>query len=145
MSGSEALVRAAASVNGAAAASLVEAAIGAALDGGFEASVAVVDNAGVLRSFARTDGAPFLTVDIAIGKAWTAVSLGYPSHVWNQLSADPAFAPLARLPRVVAVGGGYPLRSGGMVVGAIGVSGGTTQQDQDAAIAAMRGVGFDVG
>lgn len=132
------------SVTLSAAASLVDTARELAEAAGFQAAIAVVDEAGVLRAFQRTDGAPFLTADIAINKAWTAASLGHPTHVWNALTANPTVAPLANLPHVVAVGGGYPLKENGKVVGAIAISGGTSQQDQDAACEAMRRLGFDV-
>lgn len=132
------------SVTRSAAASLVDTALALAEAAGFQAAVAVVDEAGALRAFQRTDGAPFLTADIAINKAWTAASLGHPTHIWNALTGNPAVAPLANLPRVVAVGGGYPLKENGKVVGGFAISGGTTQQDQDAACEAMRQLGFDV-
>lgn len=132
------------SVTRSAAASLVDTALELAEAAGFQAAIAVVDEAGVLRAFQRADGAPFLTADIAINKAWTAASLGHPTHVWNALTANPGVAPLANLPRVIAVGGGYPLKENGKVVGGFAISGGTTQQDQDAACEAMRRLGFDV-
>jgi uncharacterized protein GlcG (DUF336 family) len=122
---------------------LVEAALDAMSAASFEGAVAVVDPAGAMCAFARTDFARFLTIDLAIGKAWTAASLGHPTHIWNALVADPAHAPMAQLPRVVAVGGGYPLREKGRVVGAVGVSGGTTAQDQETALAAIVRAGFD--
>lgn len=131
------------SVSGKATAGLIDAALDAVAAAEFEGSVAVVDTAGALRGFARTDGAHFLTIELSVGKAWTAASLGYPTHVWNRLMADPSHAPMGHLPRVVAVGGGYPLRLDGRLVGAIGVSGGRGEQDQEAAIAAMGAVGFD--
>ena len=133
------------SINRQAAAALIEAALAAARDIGIEAAVAITDATGNLRAFERTDGAPFLTVDVAIDKAWTASSFGYATHVWNDyITADPKVAPLAYRPRMVAVGGGYPIREGGKLIGGIGISGGNYQQDQDAAVAALHRLGFDV-
>lgn len=143
MAALETLSNPAASVSRDAAARLIAVVLAAIAREEFEGSVAVVDRAGTLRAFASTDGARWLTVDLAIGKAWTAASLGHPTGLWNKLSADPAFAPMAQLPRVVAVGGGYPLFEQGQLVGAIGVSGGTTEQDEAAALAAIALVGFD--
>lgn len=116
----------------------------AAKAAGFEAAVAVTDATGALRAFERSDGAPFLTAEVATNKAWTAASYGYPTHVWNDYVTDPKIAPLQNLPRMMAVGGGYPLLVDGRLVGGIGISGGTyTQdQDQDAAEAALKAVGF---
>lgn len=133
----------AASVSRTTAIRLIEAAIDTAMNGKFEASVAVVDAAGILKAFASTDHARFLTVDLAIGKAWTAASLGHPTHVWNSLTQDTLHASLANLPRVVPIGGGYPLFENGHLIGAIGASGGTTQQDQDAACLAIGMIGLD--
>ena len=133
-----------ASVSRDAAAALVEAALAAARELGFEAAVAVTDATGVLRAFERHDGAPFLTAEVAIDKAWTAASYGYPTHVWNAYVADPKVAPLANLPRMMPVGGGHPLLDGGKLVGGVGVSGGNADQDRQAAELAMAKIGFPV-
>jgi uncharacterized protein GlcG (DUF336 family) len=134
-----------ASINRQAAAALIEAALRAAHDIGIEVAVAVTDATGHLRAFERTDGAPFLTVDVAIDKAWTASSFGYATHVWNDyITADPKVAPLAYRPRMVAVGGGYPILEDGKLIGGIGISGGNYQQDQQAAVAALRQLDFKV-
>jgi len=73
----------AASITRAAATSLVEAAREAAGKIGIEVAIAVTDSAGNLKLFERTDGAPFLTAEVATGKAWTASSYGIATHVWN--------------------------------------------------------------
>lgn len=123
---------------------LIDAALAACKDIGIEAAVAVVDATGTLRAFERSDGCPFLAAEVALNKAWTAASYGYPTHVWNQYISDPAVGPLANLPKMMAVGGGYPLLDGGKLIGAIGISGGNVQQDQGAATAALKAVGFEV-
>lgn len=131
-----------ASVTREAANALIDAALEAACLASFAASVAVVDAAGKLRAFQRADEATFFTVDVAVGKAWTAAASGFPTHAWNDLVADPQIAPLGHLPGMVAVSGGYPLRDNGRLIGGIGVSGGTCQQDNDAAARALIEVGF---
>lgn len=68
-----------ASVSCAAAAALLETAERAAGEFGFEAAIAVVDPGGALKAFWRSDGAAFLAVEVAINKAWTAASFGYPT------------------------------------------------------------------
>ncbi len=99
-----------ASINRETAVALIAAALAAARSIGIPAAVAVVDATGNLRAFERTDDAPFLTVDVAIDKAWSSASFGYPTHVWNDyVTKDPKVAPLAYRPRMVAVGGGYPI------------------------------------
>jgi uncharacterized protein GlcG (DUF336 family) len=135
----------AAFINREAAVALIEAALAAARQIGIEAAVAVTDATGNLRAFERTDGAPFLTAEVAIDKAWTASSFGFATHVWNDyVTSDPKVAPLAHRPRMVAVGGGYPIVENGKLIGGIGISGGNYQQDQEAAEAALRHLGFDV-
>ena len=132
-----------ASITRAAAVALVTAAHTAAAALKIELAVAVTDPGGHLVAFERTDGAPFLTGEVAIRKAWTASSYGVATHVWNGYIADPKVAPLANVPGLMPVGGGNPVKDGGKLVGGIGVSGGTAQQDQDIAEAALRSVGFD--
>lgn len=134
-----------ASINRESAVALIDAALKAAREIGIPAAVAVVDATGYLRAFERTDDAPFLTVDVAVDKAWSSASFGYPTHVWNDyVSNDPKVAPLAYRPRMVAVGGGYPVLEEGKRIGGIGISGGTYQQDQDACVAALTALGFEL-
>ncbi len=132
------------SVTLAAASALIQAALKAAKEAGFEAAVAITDATGSLRAFERTDGTPFLAADVAISKAWTAASYGYPTHVWNQYVQDPAVAPLAYHPRLMAVGGDYPLLDRGKLVGGIGVSGGDAAQDQSVCESALKALGFEL-
>ncbi len=134
-----------ASITRSAAAALIEASRAQAHKLGIEVTVAVTDAAGHLRAFERTDGAPFLTVNIAIDKAWTAAAFGLPTHVWNKiLTHDAQAAQLAHQPRLVAVGGGYPIVENGTLIGALGISGGTYLEDQQAAEGALAAQGFDV-
>lgn len=109
---------------------------------GFAATIAITDAGGHLRAFERADTAAFLTVDVAIDKAWTAVSFGLSTQQWNQYMAEPAVAPLAHHPRVTPVGGGMPIFHEGQLVGGLGISGGTSVQDHEAAEEALRRVGF---
>ncbi|WNV86939.1 heme-binding protein [Umezawaea sp. Da 62-37] len=132
------------SISRAAAVALVEAVREAARGIGFGVAVAVTDPGGHLRAFERTDDVPFLPAEVAVDKAWTAVAFRTPTHVWNDYVADPRIAPLQHHPRVVAVGGGYPVVLDGEVIGGLGVSGGTYAQDQEAAEAALAALGFTV-
>ncbi len=133
-----------ASITRDAAAALVAAARAMAGSLGVEVAVAVTDAGGHLTAFERMDGAPFLTTEVAINKAWTAASYGLATHDWNGHVADPKLAPLGNIPRFMPVGGGNPARHGGKLVGGIGVSGGNARQDQDIAEAALASLGFDV-
>ena len=133
-----------ASITQDAARALIAAANAASRDIGIQVTIAVTDAGGHLAALTRDDGAPFLSVDVAIDKAWTATSFGLPTHVWSDLIADPQVAQLAHRPRLVAVGGGVPIVVDGRVVGGIGISGGNARQDRDAAEIALRALGFEV-
>lgn len=114
----------------------------ACADRGFAATIAITDAGGHLRAFERSDSVPFLTVDVAIDKAWTAASFGMATHQWNQYMAEPAVAPLANHPRLMPVGGGMPIFHEGRLIGGIGISGGTSVQDHEAAEEALRRAGL---
>ncbi len=137
-------VMATASVTCEAANALIEAAMKAGRDLGFDAAVAVTDATGNLRAFQRADGAPFFTAEVAVAKAWTAASCGIPTHVWNDYIADPKLAPLANVRKLMAVGGGLPLFHDRMLIGGIGVSGGSHEQDRQAASTAVASLGFEM-
>ena len=102
---------------------------------GIEVAIAVVDQAGNLKAFARMDGAPLLSSRIAQDKAWTAAAFGIPTHAWWDLVKDepPLLHGIVKTDRLIVFGGGVPLRSAGEVVGGIGVSGGSADQDRELA------------
>ena len=133
-----------ASITRDAAQALIAAAEAASRDIGIKVTIAVTDAGGHLSALTRHDGAPFLSVNVAIDKAWTAASFGLPTHVWADVIANPQVASLAHQPRLVAVGGGVPIVRDGRVIGGIGISGGNAQQDRDAAEIALKAMGFEV-
>ncbi|MGH8998515.1 MAG: GlcG/HbpS family heme-binding protein [Acidimicrobiia bacterium] len=101
--------------------------------------IAVTDESGNLVSFSRMDGAPLLSVDIAVDKAYTAIGFGIPTHQWHDFVKDDP--PLAQghshIKRLVIFGGGYPLVVDGQIVGGIGVSGGHYSEDMKVAEAGV--------
>jgi uncharacterized protein GlcG (DUF336 family) len=123
---------------------LIVAARNACRDIGIEVTIAVTDAGGHLKAFERSDKAAFLTADVAIDKAWTAASFGLPTQTWSAIIENKPVAQLAHRPRMVAVGGGYPIIVQGEVVGGIGISGGTAQQDHDACEIALKHLGFEL-
>lgn len=133
-----------ASISQAAATALIQAARAACDEIGIEVTIAVTDNAGHLKAFERSDKAPFLTAEVAIDKAWTAASFGLATHVWNSIIGNSEVAQLAHRPRLVAVGGGYPILVDEQVVGGLGISGGNALQDQQACEIALKATDFDV-
>ncbi|MEU9184539.1 heme-binding protein [Streptomyces sp. NPDC048484] len=132
------------SVTQAAAGALIAAVRTAAARIGFTAAIAVTDQGGHLKAFDRADDAPFLTAEVALDKAWTAAAFHIPTHAWNDYLANPRVAPLAGHPRLTAVGGGYPITENGRCIGGLGLSGGSYEQDQQAAEEALAALGFEL-
>ena len=103
--------------------------------------IAVVDQGGNLVAFARMDNAWIGSIDIAINKAWTARAFDMPTKMLAKISnpGDQAFGiHNSNGGRVMIFGGGVPLKRDGEVVGAIGVSGGTVDQDVKCAEAGVK-------
>jgi uncharacterized protein GlcG (DUF336 family) len=134
----------ASSITRSCATALIEAVHRAAQEIGFAAAVAVTDAGGHLKAFDRSDDAPFLAAEVAVDKAWTAASYRIPTHAWNTYLTNPQIAPLAHHPRLMPVGGGYPVTENGQVIGGLGISGGTYEQDQQAAETALSTLGFEL-
>lgn len=93
-------------------------------DAGYQVAVAVVDRGGLTQVLLRDRFAGPHTPDMAVDKAWTAVSFRTNTADLAQLSAPgkPASGVRHR-PRVASVGGGLMIQGGGSLLGAIGVSG----------------------
>ncbi len=90
--------------------------------------VAIVDPAGLLVYFERMDNAQYASIPIAIDKAKSAALFRRPTKVWEDLVTKGATR-LLGLRGAVPSEGGVPLVSGGKIIGAIGASAGTPQQD----------------
>jgi glc operon protein GlcG len=92
-------------------------------------NIAVVDTHGDLVAFARMDGAQLASINISQGKARTAARFRRESRVlYNAFETGHGY--VATLdPTLVASPGGWPLIEGGKLIGAIGCSGGTGDQD----------------
>ena len=128
------------------AATLLEAARTEADGIGVPMSVAVMDPAGHLVAFTRMDGAPWVSADVAQGKAWTAAAYGQPSDAQKQ-KADglPNFSTAITAMthgRYTPQTGAVPVYRDGALLGALGASGGTGDQDQDVCSTAVQGSGF---
>ena len=102
-------------------------------------SCAVVDSRGDLIALGRMDGARFLTTDVARGKALTSALFGQPSGALGQFGSSPFFQNLntAAQGRIYQIQGAVPIMRNNQVLGAIGCSGATAQQDEDAAKAGL--------
>ena len=118
---------------------MVNAAVTKARELGVTENVAILDDGGNLKAFSRMDGASMPTIEIALNKAYTALFGVSTLDFFNFIQSDPSLlAGIPTLPRVAAWGGGFPINVNGEVVGAIGVSGApTVQNDVDCAKAAL--------
>lgn len=131
------------SITEAAARSIVAASIEKAKSMGGAFTIAVVDESGVIKALARMDGAPLLSVQVAQDKAYTAAGFSMSTDGWYDFIKDDeplkVGAP-AGIDRLVVFGGGYPIEADGVVIGAVGVSGGHYTQDMEVAKAGMDAV-----
>jgi len=98
---------------------------------GYRVSVTVVDRAGLPIVMLRGDGAGLHTPEGSDRKAYTARTLRQPSADFvKRMLADPASVGSKEYTRVLALGGGLPIKVGDDVVGAVGVSGSPGKDDE---------------
>src|SRR5258707_10910123 len=118
---------------------MVDAAVAKASELGVAENVAILDDGGNLKAFSRMDGAPIPTTEMAQNKAYTALLGVSTQDFFNFIQGDPSLlAGVPTLARMAAWGGGFPIKVDGEIVGAIGVSGApTVQNDVDCARAAL--------
>jgi glc operon protein GlcG len=106
---------------------------------------AVVDAAGHLLALHRMDGAPWITPEVAIGKAWTAAAYGVPSGAQGEKMRDlPVFSTAVTVVtggRFTPQIGGLPIVVDGTVVGAMGASGASGAEDEAAVRAGLEAAG----
>jgi uncharacterized protein GlcG (DUF336 family) len=130
---------------------LVEAALRKARElGCAPLAVAVLDDGGHLKAFAREDGAGIVRPQIAMGKAWGALGMGVGSRALARRVTEPGqqqafFAALNAMSggRVVPAAGGVLIReAAGPVIGAVGISGDTSDQDEACALAGVAAAGL---
>jgi uncharacterized protein GlcG (DUF336 family) len=110
-------------------------------------SVCVLDAGGHLKAFEREDGASNMRFQIAHGKAFGAIGMGLGSRaLMNRAEVQPYFvlsATGAFDGRLVPVPGGVLVRDGsGAIMGAVGVTGDTSDNDEAAAVSAIEAVGY---
>ena len=117
---------------------MIQAGHAKALELDIAVSVAVVDEGGRLIAFGRMDRARPMSVDIAVNKAYTSASFQVPTTQLVATAGQSWFQSLivSTQGKIMAVGGGLPVLDAPNIVGAVGVSGGTEEQDQECARAA---------
>ncbi|MDO8347039.1 MAG: heme-binding protein [Rugosibacter sp.] len=111
---------------------------------GWRINVAVVDRGGNLVSFLRMTGAFIHSIDIAIDKAYTSASFGFPTKAWmDAIGHDDGMKfGFSNQPRLIVFGGGLPIRSGADWIGGIGVSGASEAEDEECAREGLKAIGF---
>jgi uncharacterized protein GlcG (DUF336 family) len=106
-------------------------------------NIAVVDGGGNLLAFERMEGAWLGSIDISMKKAWTSRAfdistrdLSGPSQPGQQFYG----IHVSNEGKVMIFAGGIPLKKGGKIIGAVGVSGGSGEQDQAVAEAGTKAI-----
>ena len=127
---------------------IVDAALTAGREQGFmPLTVVVLDAGGHIVALKREDGSGILRVEIARGKAWGSLGMGVPSRLLGERLADrPTFQgalSAASEGRFVPVPGGVLIRDeAGHIIGAVGISGDTSDKDEYCAIQGIRAAGL---
>ena len=119
-----------------------------ALEIGKALSIAVVDYGGFVVLVERMDGARPMTPSIALSKAYSAAVMQRPtSMLENWRNSDPVFfTQVGRMGQhpIVAIKGGFTIKRNGEIIGGLGVSGGSPDEDQKIAEDVLRAHGFEL-
>jgi uncharacterized protein GlcG (DUF336 family) len=117
---------------------IAEAALAECAARGFHTGVAVVDRAGNLLVVLRDERAHPVTVEMARGKAYTAVVFrGSTLEFQKATASDPARAAQRDVPGILALGGGVPIVVDGEIIGAVASSGSNQTSDDECAKAGL--------
>jgi uncharacterized protein GlcG (DUF336 family) len=127
---------------------ILDAALAYAVEHGFKPmAIGVIDARGALVAFAAQDGTSLKRGEIALGKANGAVALGMGSRALMKRAETQAYfidaATAAIGGSLIPVPGGVLIKSAGKLLGAIGISGDTSDNDEAAALAAITAAGLD--
>jgi glc operon protein GlcG len=110
-----------------------------ALKNKWNVSIAILDDGGYLVAFHRMDGAPPISAEVSIGKGRTAAMTKRPSKFFeDRVKERPAFA---NFPAGILIQGGVPIMHRNECVGAIGVSGVQSHEDEQVAQAGVNALG----
>jgi glc operon protein GlcG len=105
---------------------------------GWAVTIAIVDDAGYPLNLLRLEGAGPMSSQVALGKARTAALTRRPSQFWEErVKERPSFL---KFPEILPVTGGVPVLVGTDCVGAVGVSGVQSHQDEQVALAGAKAV-----
>jgi glc operon protein GlcG len=126
-------------VNVATAKKIAAGALAEAQKNNWRVAIAVVDNHGVLVYYEMIDDTQTVSAQIAVDKAKAAATYRRPTRAFVDAIAKGGPA-IMTLPGVVASPGGLPIMAGGKVIGGVGVSGVTGDQDEQIAKAGLAGM-----
>lgn len=122
---------------------LAQATVAACRKEGIQIGVTVVDRSGDAMVFLRDTLAPRVTIEISRQKAYTAVNFNAPLSSMENRFTKP-FA-VGKVDGLVFSAGGIPIEAAGNIVGAVGVSGAATgEQDEACARAGLKSIAFDL-
>ena len=96
---------------------------------GWNMVIVVLDAGGHMISLRKMDGVQLGSIDVALGKAKTAVYFKRPTKAFEDMMKVEGGVRIATLPNAVAIEGGLPIVKDGVLVGAIGISGASSAQD----------------
>jgi uncharacterized protein GlcG (DUF336 family) len=117
---------------------IAEAALEECAGKGFQTSVAVIDRSGQLLAFLRHEQANPGTIDMARGKAYTALVFRSPTLEFQKNTAsDPTRTPQRDVPGILALGGGVPIVVANEIIGAVASSGSNQTMDDQCARAGV--------
>jgi len=125
----------------------VIAAVAACRKNGYKVSAAVVDKSGLIQAQLRGNGAGAHTIDSSRRKAYTAASMGKPTQAFAELvSKHPDLHALGDMnDSILLLGGGFPVKIDGRIVGGIGVGGAPgAHLDEACARAGLKALGADL-
>ena len=122
---------------------MLDAAEKEAINQGVPMVIAIVDAGGNLLAFRRMDNALLMSIQIAMDKAYTSVLGKLPTWDWTKIFRNKGLIPLFAHERWITFPGGFPILKNGVLMGGIGVSGGTIE-DTFVAKAALEAGGFSV-
>jgi len=107
---------------------------------GVRVSIAIVDPMGELLALIRQDGARWPTARVSQGKAFASVTYGVPSADLAERAERPIMRSVMQQVggRLIPAQGALPIKRGDEVIAAVGVSGGTSQQDEEIAAAGIQ-------
>ena len=130
---------------------IISAALARSREAGYKPmGIAVLDEGGALKAFAREDGASMFRFEVARGKAWGAVGMGVSSRaLYDRAKGNPNFfvalAATAEGKFLPQTGAVVIKDASGKVIGAVGASGGTGDEDEAICIAGVTAAGLTHG